>query len=231
MAKRICVVEDDESIRALLLAALSAEGYQVNGYSSAEEALAALSELRPDLILFDIMLEGMDGVTALKLVRRNPVFSATKVILLTAKDTETDKVTGLDAGADDYVTKPFSVLELSARVRAALRVTAPVQPEAQSFGPLTIDMKTREVQLSGEPVELTYKEFELLKMLVQNADRVLPREELLQSVWGYDYIGETRTLDMHIGTLRGKLGDTASDSQFIRTVRGVGYRFIGQQPQ
>ncbi|MEG0803729.1 MAG: response regulator transcription factor [Pygmaiobacter sp.] len=228
MSKQICVVEDDESIRALLVAVLSAEGYRVADFASAESALAALPALAPQLVLLDIMLEGMDGVTALRLLRRNPAFAATKVLLLTAKDTETDKIAGLDAGADDYITKPFSVLELSARVRAALRSAEPIPQDDARFGALYINFKTREVTMSGAPVDLTYKEFELLRMLMEHADRVLLREELLRSVWGYEYIGETRTLDMHIGTLRQKLGDTAAAPQYIRTVRGVGYRFIAR---
>ncbi|MEG1932880.1 MAG: response regulator transcription factor, partial [Pygmaiobacter sp.] len=175
MSKQICVVEDDESIRALLVAVLSAEGYRVADFASAESALAALPTLAPQLVLLDIMLEGMDGVTALRLLRRNPAFAATKVLLLTAKDTETDKIAGLDAGADDYITKPFSVLELSARVRAALRSAEPIPQDDARFGALYINLKTREVTMSGAPVDLTYKEFELLRMLMEHADRVLLR--------------------------------------------------------
>jgi len=153
-------------------------------------------------------------------------------MMLTAKDTETDKVKGLDAGADDYMTKPFSVLELCARVRALLRRAGEEEPLLQdhyTFGALQIDLPAREVRMGSEPVELTYKEFELLKMLIAGIGRAIGREELLQKVWGYDFIGETRTLDMHIGTLRQKLGDDPTHPQYIKTVRGVGYRFIAEK--
>ena len=230
MAQLIYVIEDDESIRALLDAALTSEGYQVRGFSDAAPALKAMAEHRPALVIFDIMLEGMDGITALKLMRQRPELRRIKAMMLTARDTETDKITGLDAGADDYMTKPFSVLELCARVRALLRRVAddrPVLEDRYEFGALAVDTKAREVTVDGRPVELTYKEFELLKTLILGADRALGREELLQTVWGYDFIGETRTLDMHVGTLRQKLGDDPSNPKYIKTVRGVGYRFIG----
>lgn len=228
MAQLIYVIEDDESIRALLDAALTSEGYEVRGFSDAAAALKAMAERRPALAIFDIMLEGMDGITALKLVRQSPELRRIKAMMLTARDTETDKVTGLDAGADDYMTKPFSVLELCARVRALLRRGAGEDEGQQHycFGELEMDVKAREVTLAGRPVELTYKEFELLRMLIAGADRALGREELLQKVWGYDFVGETRTLDMHVGTLRQKLGDDPANPKYIKTVRGVGYRFI-----
>ena len=182
MAQLIYVIEDDESIRALLDAALTSEGYQVRGFSDAAPALKAMAEHRPALVIFDIMLEGMDGITALKLMRQSPELRRIKAMMLTARDTETDKVTGLDAGADDYMTKPFSVLELCARVRALLRRgedgPEPLE-ERYSFGDLVVDTKAREVTLAGKPVELTYKEFELLKTLIAGSDRALGREELI----------------------------------------------------
>lgn len=230
MAQLIYVIEDDESIRALLDAALTSEGYEVRGFADAAPALKAMAERRPALAIFDIMLEGMDGITALKLMRQSPELRRIKAMMLTARDTETDKVTGLDAGADDYMTKPFSVLELCARVRALLRRTGeelPTLEDRYEFGDLVVDTKAREVTVAGRPVELTYKEFELLKTLILGQDRALGREELLQRVWGYDFIGETRTLDMHVGTLRQKLGDDPTYPKYIKTVRGVGYRFIG----
>ena len=234
MAQLIYVIEDDESIRALLDAALTSEGYEVRGFSDASLALKAMAGRRPALVIFDIMLEGMDGITALKLMRQSPELRRIKAMMLTARDTETDKVTGLDAGADDYMTKPFSVLELCARVRALLRRgedgPEPLE-ERYSFGDLVVDTKAREVTLAGKPVELTYKEFELLKTLIAGSDRALGREELLQKVWGYDFVGETRTLDMHVGTLRQKLGDDPANPKYIKTVRGVGYRFIGARSQ
>ena len=232
MAQLIYVIEDDESIRALLEAALTSEGYEVRGFANAAPALKEMSARRPALVIFDIMLEGMDGITALKLMRQKPELLRTKALMLTAKDTEGDKVTGLDAGADDYMTKPFSVLELCARVRALLRRAGEEGPALQdryAFEGMEVDVKAREVLVDGKPVELTYKEFELLKMLICGADRALGREELLQKVWGYDFIGESRTLDMHIGTLRQKLGDDPVNPRYIKTVRGVGYRFIGRR--
>ena len=232
LAQLIYVIEDDESIRALLEAALTSEGYEVRGFANAAPALKEMSTRRPALVIFDIMLEGMDGITALKLMRQKPELLRTKALMLTAKDTEGDKVTGLDAGADDYMTKPFSVLELCARVRALLRRAGEEGPALQdryAFEGMAVDVKAREVLVDGKPVELTYKEFELLKMLIGGADRALGREELLQKVWGYDFIGESRTLDMHIGTLRQKLGDDPVNPRYIKTVRGVGYRFIGRR--
>lgn len=232
MAQLIYVIEDDESIRVLLDAALTSEGYEVRGFADAAPALKEMSAHRPALVIFDIMLEGMDGITALKLMRQKPELMRTKALMLTAKDTEGDKVTGLDAGADDYMTKPFSVLELCARVRALLRRVGeegPILQDHYAFEDMTVDVKAREVSVGGRPVELTYKEFELLKMLIGAADRALGREELLQKVWGYDFMGESRTLDMHVGTLRQKLGDDPVNPKYIKTVRGVGYRFIGRR--
>ena len=232
MAQLIYVVEDDDRIRMLLRAALETEGFTVREYPQAATALSDMKQYRPALVIFDIMLDGMDGITALRLMRQNPELRRIKAMMLTAKDTETDKVKGLDAGADDYMTKPFSVLELCARVRALLRRAGEDEPLLQdhyTFGPLQVDLPAREVQMGSEPVELTYKEFELLKMLIAGIGRAIGREELLQKVWGYDFIGETRTLDMHIGTLRQKLGDDPTHPQYIKTVRGVGYRFIAEK--
>lgn len=227
----IYIVEDDESIRVLLAAALRAAGFEPREFPGAAEALDALAEALPAAVLMDIMMQGIDGITALKLIRQNPETAALPVMMLTAKDTEGDKVLGLDAGADDYMTKPFSVLELCARVRALVRRTASrPRPEVTSerlcAGELEVNLAVREVLLNGHPVELTLKEFELLRMLMQNSGRVVSRDELLQQVWGYEFVGETRTLDMHIGTLRHKLGDDGPERRFIKTVRGVGYRFL-----
>lgn len=234
MAKqpRIFVAEDDESIRMLLEVSLTSSGFAVSAFEGAAEALRAMETVLPDAAVLDIMMEGIDGITALKLMRANPRLAGVPVMMLTAKDTETDKVAGLDAGADDYMTKPFSVLELCARVRALLRrgAGAPVPQKAGALqcGALQVDLSTREVTLEGVAVELTLKEFELLRELMENAPGALARETLLQTVWGYDFVGETRTLDMHIGTLRAKLGDDSASPRFIKTVRGVGYRFLGE---
>lgn len=226
----IFVVEDDESIRMLLEVALYSSGYEVRAFDNAQDALDEMKNTVPDAVVLDIMLEGMDGITALKKMRDNAQLAAVPVMMLTAKDSEADKVIGLDAGADDYMTKPFSVLELCARVRAILRRYGAASAKKNTVlrsGALTINLSAHEAALDGQPLELTNKEFELLRELMENAPDALSREALLQSVWGYDFIGETRTLDMHIGTLRHKLGDESSAPRFIKTVRGVGYRFLG----
>jgi two-component system alkaline phosphatase synthesis response regulator PhoP len=232
MAKTPCVfvVEDDNSIRMLLELALRSAGYDAKAFSGAEEALDAMQSTVPDAVLLDIMLEGMDGITALRRIRADERLARVPVMMLTAKDTESDKVLGLDAGADDYMTKPFSVLELSARVRALLRRgganDAAPKGNYLCADDLRLDLSAREATLHGVPLELTYKEFELLCCLMRSAPGAISREALLQSVWGYDFIGESRTLDMHIGTLRAKLGDDSSAPRYIKTVRGVGYRFL-----
>lgn len=232
MNEKIMIVEDDESIRQLLEVALKSHGYEPVSFSNAGEALAKMNREAPDVAIFDIMMDGMDGITAVKRMRGDVGLQAVPVIMLTAKDTELDKIVGLDAGADDYMTKPFSVLELCARVRAQLRRTAgqgkdEELPAILESGELCLNTATREITLAGEPIEFTFKEFELLKLLMENQERALARSELLSRVWGDDYYGETRTLDIHIGTLRQKLRDTAENSRYIKTVRGVGYRFVG----
>jgi len=231
MNERILIAEDDESIRRLLEVALSGHGYTPVGFGSAEEALREMERTSPDLVIFDIMMEGLDGIEALRRMRESESLRHIPVIMLTARDTEIDKVVGLDAGADDYITKPFSILELCARVRAQLRrVSSPKESEATpatcTAGTLILNSATREVHLAGDPLELTFKEFELLKLLMEHQNRALTRDELLRKVWDDDYCGETRTLDIHIATLRGKLRDLAPDTQYIKTVRGVGYRFL-----
>lgn len=232
MNERIIIAEDDESIRRLLEVALSGHGYTPVGFGSAEDALQEMERTPPDLAIFDIMMEGLDGIEALHRMRGTETLRHIPIIMLTARDTEIDKVVGLDAGADDYITKPFSVLELCARVRANLRrVSGPKEPEptpeTYSSGALTLNNATREVRLTDTPLELTFKEFELLKLLMEHQNRALSRDELLKKVWGEDYYGETRTLDIHIATLRGKLRDLAPAAEYIKTVRGVGYRFLG----
>lgn len=229
----IFIVEDDENIRVLLEAALHASGFTTKSFEGAELALLEAVQKCPDAMLLDIMMKGMDGITALRMIRQNSALKGLPVMLLTAKDTESDKVLGLDAGADDYMTKPFSVLELCARVRALVRrggnaETIPdgTQGKCLCAEGLKLNYDLREVILNGNPIELTLKEFELLKMLMENCQRVVDREQLLQQVWGYEFAGETRTLDMHIGTLRHKLGDDEPERKYIKTVRGVGYRFL-----
>lgn len=223
--EKIYVVEDDESIRELLKVALEGFGYKIKAYESAEPALLDMKEDKPDLAMFDLMLPGMDGLTAIRLLRQDVQLKNVPVICLTAKDKELDKVMGLDVGADDYITKPFGVLELAARIRSLLRRS--VRDDNAFYiniGSVTINTQTREVRNDGQLVELTFKEYELLLYLIEHDSRVVNRDELLNQIWGYDYDGETRTLDSHIRTLRQKLGHVGTDC--IKTVRSVGYRFV-----
>lgn len=222
----IYVVEDDENIRQLVATALQAFGYQVKAFENAGSGLEALKESMPDLMLFDLMLPDMDGVEAVRQIRAESAYADLPIMILTAKNSELDKVTGLDAGADDYLTKPFGILELKARVQALLRRTSRSRkPSVLTGQDLQVNCDTRDVYRGDEKIELTFKEFELLKLLMENSERVMTRSELLNLVWGIDFEGETRTLDMHIRTLRQKLGDDADNPRYIHTVRGVGYRF------
>ena len=232
MAERIYITEDDDSIRELVTVALSAYSYEVESFVSAEDCLAATEKQVPDIFLFDIMLPGMDGVQAVKILRENEQTKNTPILMLTAKSAEIDKVFGLENGADDYLTKPFGIMELAARIKALLRRSGRSTSDSVSdkitAGGITVNTSLREVSRDGRPIELTLKEYELLLYLIKNRTRVVSREELLTKVWGIDFVGETRTLDMHIGTLRKKLSDDAENAHFIKTVRGVGYRFIGE---
>lgn len=224
--EKLYVVEDDESIRELLKIALEGFGYRIQAYESAESALIDMNDDKPDLAIFDLMLPGMDGLSAIRLLRQNAKLKNVPVICLTAKDKELDKVMGLDVGADDYITKPFSVLELAARIRSLLRRANKEEVgDIINFKTLIINPYTREVKNDGEIIELTYKEYELLLYLIEHNNRVVSRDELLNQIWGYEYDGETRTLDIHIRTLRQKLGRVGTDC--IKTVRSVGYRFAG----
>lgn len=240
MKQVIYVVEDDENIRNLLCVALENFGYAPKSFEMAKDAIDSLERLLrqgrenltelPSLFIFDWMLPGMDGITAIKKIRRMDIVGKMPILMLTAKDREMDIVAGLDGGADDYMTKPFGILELSARVRNLLNRFAPVE-EKESFlavGDISINTETREVISCGEKAELTLKEFELLSYLMEHRHRVVKRDEILDHVWGYDYSGETRTLDMHIKTLRQKLKD---GGQQIKTVRGVGYRFMEERSE
>lgn len=226
--EKIYVIEDDENIRNLVQIALKGYGYEAEAFETAEEGLEALGKEKPDLMLFDLMLPGMDGLSAIKIIRQEKKWKDLPILVLTAKDKEYDKVTGLDGGADDYLTKPFGVLELLARIRSLLRRTQKdrkaEQGEGVQLGALLINPDTREVKMAGEAVTLTYKEFELLWYLVENRSRVVGREELLDRLWDYSAEVETRTLDIHIRTLRQKLGEEGS--RYIKTMRSVGYRFV-----
>jgi two-component system alkaline phosphatase synthesis response regulator PhoP len=230
MDKRIFVVEDDDSIREMVKIALTSFSYEAVAFANAEDALADGFDNPPELFIFDIMLPGMSGLDATKKVRANPETANVPIILLTAKDAELDKVTGLDCGADDYIAKPFGIMELGARIRSLLRRVGqrvPDTAETVDFSGLTVNDNTREVNANGRTVNLTYKEYELLRVLIRERNRIVPREELLKSVWGVDFVGESRTLDIHIRTLRQKLGDDSEHPTFIKTARNVGYRFIG----
>jgi len=219
---KILLVDDERSILDVVTAYLTPEGYQVFTAVDGPSALKAARSFMPDLIVLDVMLPGMDGVEVLSQLRReSPVY----VILLTAKAEETDKIVGLSVGADDYLTKPFSPRELVARIKAALRRLRAGQalPDQAvlAFPHVRIDTGSRKVFVDDRQVELTSIEFELLRALAEHAGRVLSREQLLEKVWGYDYYGEIRVVDVHIGHIRRKLGE----DRFIATVRGAGYRF------
>ena len=216
----IYIVEDDESIRELVLYALKNEGYSGKGCRDFEEFKAALEEDSPSLVLLDIMLPGKDGISFLKWMREGK-YKEVPVIMLTAKSAEIDKVRGLDLGADDYVTKPFSVLELMARIRARIRRGNDSESMNEiTIKDLTIIPEKRRVNVDGKDVSLGFKEYELLYYLAQNKGIVLSRDKIMDAVWGYDYLGESRTVDVHIAFLRQKLGKSGV---MIKTVRNVGY--------
>ena len=219
----IYLLEDDESIRKLVLYALETQGFQAAGFESSEKFWKALEQETPDLLLLDIMLPGEDGLTILQKLRA--AGNQLPVIMLTAKNSEYDRVQGLDAGADDYISKPFGIMELMARIRAVLRRTDHSgEPAEFRSGDLRIFWDKHEVYVNKQAVSLTYKEYELLRHLAENQGIVLTRETLLERVWGPGADRENRTLDVHIRTLRSKLGEAGS---CIQTIRGVGYKFTG----
>ncbi len=218
----IFLVEDDENIRELVLYALSSAGFAARGFESGETFWAFLSEETPDLILLDIMLPGDDGLSLLSKLKKGKSTAGVPVIFLTAKTSEYDRVRGLDLGADDFITKPFSVLELISRVKAVLRRTRVTECKSLTVGGIAIQPEKRIVLCDGEPVRLTYKEYELLHYMMENEGLVLSRDRIMEQVWGFDYEGESRTVDMHIRSLRRKLGQPGE--AMIQTVRGVGYK-------
>ena len=218
----IYIVEDDKNISEIESYALKNSGYLVDTFENAKTFWSRVQDRKPDLVLLDVMLPDSDGIEVLKKMRRTPDTRRVPVIMVTAKSSEIDKVKGLDNGADDYITKPFGIMELISRVKAILRRINQDEEEKQLvFQNITLDCEKRQVTLDGENCELTYKEFELLKLFLQNAGIVMTRETIMEKVWGIDFEGESRTLDMHIKTLRQKLGDAG---KHIKTVRNVGYR-------
>lgn len=225
----IYCVEDDESIRELVSYALRGQGYQVEGFGKASAFYEALRHNTPDLVLLDIMLPGEDGLTILKKLRDSSRYEAVPVIMMTAKTSEYDIVKGLDMGADDYVSKPFGIMELLSRIRSVLRRTKRGEKKADSllsFGKIVADQEKHSVTSDGKEVQLTLKEFDLLCYLLLNKGIVLSREQIMQAVWNSPVDLESRTIDMHIMSLRQKLGEAGSA---IRTVRGVGYRLTDKE--
>ena len=221
----IFYVEDDDSIRELVVYTLGQMGMPIQGFPCAGPFWHEISIQKPDLILLDVMLPDEDGLQILAKLHANAATSEIPVIMLTAKGTEFDKVKGLDLGADDYIVKPFGMAELAARVRARLRRISPkTETDVLTAGTLTLDHRAHTVRVAGEVISLTMKEYDLLKILMENAGIAFTREQLLDRVWDYSYDGGTRTVDVHIQTLRAKLGEYGS---MIETVRGVGYRFGG----
>ncbi|MGD2216846.1 MAG: response regulator transcription factor [Gemmatimonadales bacterium] len=227
---KILIVEDEDSILMALEDDLSLEGYAVTGETDGARGLERAQKGRYDLIILDVMLPGMDGFEICKQLRA--AGDATPILMLTAKSQEVDKVLGLELGADDYVTKPFSPRELTARVKALLRRGKPVEPplERVSFGDVEVDFKGYEVRKSGEPVELTAREFALLRLLVSHPGEVLRRDVILNEVWGDEWDVFPRTVDTHIANLRKKLEDDPADPKYIVNVRGVGYKYVANGP-
>lgn len=218
----IYCIEDDNGIRDLIVYTLTASGYEAKGFADSSEFWTAVKQEIPTLILLDVMLPNEDGISILKKIRSDKKTAEIPVIMETAKETEYDKVVALDLGADDYLTKPFGMMEMVSRVRAVLRRTSKEEKKQDlKLNELEINTSRHIVYVNGKEVYLTLKEYDLLKLFMENIGRAFTRDQLLSSVWGTEYVGETRTVDVHIATLRTKLG---SAGDYIKTVRGVGYR-------
>ena len=223
----IWCVDDDNTIRDIEVYTLTQTGFEAKGFADGVSMLEALKTEKPELIVLDIMLPGKDGVEVLKEIRSNPETRKIPVIMATAKGTEMDKIQGLDTGADDYLVKPFGVMEMVSRIKAVLRrCESDEKEEVLTVGEITLSDKEHLVTVNGEKVVLTFKEFEILKLFMSNPGIVFSRDKLLSEVWGIDYLGESRTVDMHIKTLRQKLGDAGT---IIETVIGVGYKTEGKR--
>ncbi|MDD7365891.1 MAG: response regulator transcription factor [Clostridiales bacterium] len=219
---KIWCVEDDASIRDIEIYTLNSTGFEARGFENGEDFFAALAQETPDLVILDVMLPGMDGVSILRKMKDNAATKRLPVIMATAKGMEYDKIQSLDLGADDYLVKPFGMMEMVSRVRAVLRRCAPLgEGSVLRAGNLIVNLDERTVTANGNRVNLTFKEFELLKLFLSHPKMVFTRDQLLSNVWNIDYAGETRTVDVHIQTLRQKLGDCG---RMIETVRNVGYR-------
>lgn len=225
--EKILVVDDEAHIVELISYNLCAAGYTVITANNGIDAVKIAKDEKPRLILLDLMIPGIDGFDVCKEVRSDKELKNTSIIMLTAKGEEFDKILGLELGADDYITKPFSVRELLARVKAVLRRTGVVKDENEVFtsGDLKVSFERREVLINNTKVDLTLKEFELLDILIKNKGKILTRDTLLDKIWGYEYIGETRTVDVHIRYIRKKIESDDKNPKFIETIRGVGYRF------
>lgn len=222
----IYCVEDDSSIRDLMIYTLNSAGFEAKGFDCGRSLYDALQTEKPQLIMLDIMLPGEDGISILKKLRMGPATKDIPVIMATAKGTEYDKVTGLDLGADDYLAKPFGMMEMISRVKAVLRRTSPAKElKTLRIGNLELNLETYMVLVNRKQVQLTLKEYNMLRIFMENPGRVFTRDQLLEMIWETDYLGETRTVDVHIGTLRTKLGECGG---YIETVRGVGYRMKGE---
>lgn len=219
---KIFLVEDDENIRELVIYALNSNGFEAIGFEKGSDLFSQLKKSKPHLVLLDIMLPDEDGLNILKKIKLDKATQKVPIIMLTAKGSEFDKVKGLDLGADDYITKPFSILELISRIRAVLRrSTHEDSIDVISFENIKLDIKKHTVKVNNENITLTYKEFQLLQYLLQNRGIVLSREKIMERIWGFSFEGESRTVDVHINTLRQKLGDGGT---LIETVRGIGYK-------
>lgn len=218
---RIYCVEDDEGIRDLIIYAVKSAGFEVEGFETAGEFENRLKTSVPSMVLLDIMLPDKDGIEILRDIRENEATKNLPVIMITAKGTEGDKVKGFENGADDYVTKPFGVMELISRIKAVLRRSSAVSSDVIDYKGIIMDNQSRSVRVDGKNITITYKEFELLKYLLTHKGTVVPREVLLEKIWGYQFEGESRTLDVHIGSLRHKLGEKG---KCIETIRNVGYK-------
>ncbi len=229
--EKILVVDDEEHIAELISYNLTSNGYKVITANNGIDAVKIAIEEKPNLILLDLMIPGKDGYDVCKDVRSNSEIRNTPIIMLTAKSEEVDKILGLELGADDYMTKPFSVRELLARVKAVLRRFSISEPESNVlvFENLTADFDKREILVNDKKLDLTLKEFELLEILIRNKGKILTRDTLLDKIWGYEYIGETRTVDVHIRYLRKKIEVDDKNPKLIETIRGVGYRFNPNQ--